>query len=312
MRAGSRSRPTTQSLRREITAAVHDRRTRSLDRCLAGRPDRRPSRRARPRSRARRIHSAATRRFPVDRSGDDGSARTRRAVERPPGRGGITASRLLTQDRLGSGVNEPALFWWRADYAEALLALGRLDEAAALVDAWEADAARLGREAVVAHATRCRGLVAAARGEIEVALAELARAVEQHEAVGDPFGRARALLALGIVRRRADRNAPPARRSRPRSTASRQCGAPGWAEKARAELGTIGGRTRIEGLTPAEDRIAALVAVGADEPGGRCRALSHGADGGDDAHARLPEARCALATELASRLAEAQTRAAKT
>jgi DNA-binding CsgD family transcriptional regulator len=40
------------------------------------------------------------------------------------------------------------------------------------------------------------------------------------------------------------------------------CGAAGWAENARSELGTIGGRRRIEGLTPAEGRIAALVAEG--------------------------------------------------
>jgi DNA-binding CsgD family transcriptional regulator len=40
------------------------------------------------------------------------------------------------------------------------------------------------------------------------------------------------------------------------------CGAAGWAETARAELGTIGGRTRIEGLTPAERRVAVLVAEG--------------------------------------------------
>ena len=31
----------------------------------------------------------------------------------------------------------------------------------------------------------------------------LAEAVTRHEAIGDPFGRARALLALGVVRRRA-------------------------------------------------------------------------------------------------------------
>ena len=35
-----------------------------------------------------------------------------------------------------------------------------------------------------------------------------------------------------------------------------------WAEKARAELGRIGGRRRTEGLTPAEGRVAELVAEG--------------------------------------------------
>jgi DNA-binding CsgD family transcriptional regulator len=39
-------------------------------------------------------------------------------------------------------------------------------------------------------------------------------------------------------------------------------GASGWAAKARSELGRISGRTRAEGLTAAERRVASLVAEG--------------------------------------------------
>lgn len=39
-------------------------------------------------------------------------------------------------------------------------------------------------------------------------------------------------------------------------------GAAGWAARARAELGRIGGRSRTEGLTAAEGRVAVLVAQG--------------------------------------------------
>ena len=39
-------------------------------------------------------------------------------------------------------------------------------------------------------------------------------------------------------------------------------GAATWVERARDELGRIGGRTREEGLTAAERRVAALVAAG--------------------------------------------------
>jgi len=157
-----------------------------------------------------------TENMPVQHSGD---AAVLGLVELWSGRPGEAAARFAAADaeRRGNGINEPAMFWWRADYAEALLARGKVDEAATLVDTWEAEAERLGREAVLAEMRRCRGLVAAARGEIEEALAELKRAVAQHEAVGDPFGRARA---------------------------ARFC------------------RARIKGLTPAEGRIAALVAEG--------------------------------------------------
>ena len=156
----------------------------------------------------------------------------------------------------------PSLAWWRADHAQTLVELGRLDEAVALLDTWAADAARLGREAQLAEVTRCRGLVAAARSELETAEAELLRSAEQHEAVGDPFGRARTLLALGIVRRRARQKRSAREAIAEAAAIFEECGADGWAEKARAEVGRIGGRQREEGLTDAERRVATLVAGG--------------------------------------------------
>ena len=149
-----------------------------------------------------------------------------------------------------------------ADHVEALLELGRLADATDLLDAWETDARRLGHRWALPQTVRCRGLAAAAAGDVETALALLEQAVAEHEAAGDPFGRARALLALGITRRRA-RQKRPAREAIVAALAGFEAtGAAGWAEKARAELGSIGGRTREEGLTPAERRVATLVAAG--------------------------------------------------
>jgi len=153
------------------------------------------------------------------------------------------------------GWREPSVRWWSSDYVELLLELGRIDDAVGVLDAWNTDAARVGREWVLAHVTRCRGLVAAAQGTVDQAASLLEQAVTQHEDVGDPFGRARALLALGVVRRRA-------RRKRPAREGFEQLGATTWAEKARDELGSIGGRRREDGLTAAELRVAALVAEG--------------------------------------------------
>lgn len=166
------------------------------------------------------------------------------------------------QTASAAGWGEPNLRWWRADYVQALLELGRIDYALGVLDDWESAAVRVGREWVLAQVTRCRGLTAAARGEIEQAVPLLERAVAEHEAVGDPFGRARALLALGIVRRRA-RQKRAAREAIEAALAGfEELGAAGWAAKARAELGRIGGRGREEGLTAAERRVADLVAEG--------------------------------------------------
>ena len=176
-----------------------------------------------------------------------------------------TAADLLGKaDRqaMALGWNAPGARPWTADYAEALLELGRIDDAAEVVERWAADAIRLGQERVLAHVTRCRGLLASARGDVADAVSHLEEAVERHDEVDDPFGRARAQLALGIALRRARKK----RAARDAIGAALEgfdtLGASTWTERARGELGHIGGRTREEGLTPAERRVAALVVEG--------------------------------------------------
>jgi DNA-binding CsgD family transcriptional regulator len=160
------------------------------------------------------------------------------------------------------GWGEPSVRWWSADHAEMLLELGRIDDAVRVVDVLEADGMRTGREWVLAHVTRCRGLVAATQEAVDRAASLLQQAVEQHEAVGDPFGRARALLALGVVQRRARQKRAARDAISDALGGFEQLGAATWVEKAHAELGSIGGRRREEGLTAAERRVAALVSEG--------------------------------------------------
>jgi DNA-binding CsgD family transcriptional regulator len=157
---------------------------------------------------------------------------------------------------------EPSIRWWTADYAEALLELARIDDAVRVIDVWESDAARLGRDWVLAHVTRCRGLVAAAEGDVDRAASLLEGAAAEHDEVGDRFGEARALLALGIVRRRARQKRAAREAMELALVRFDAIGASGWAAATRAELGRVGGRTREEGLTSAERRVAVLVAEG--------------------------------------------------
>jgi DNA-binding CsgD family transcriptional regulator len=160
------------------------------------------------------------------------------------------------------GWREPSLRWWTVDHAALLLEFGRIDDGEALLEAWQADAIRVGRVWVLADVTRGRGLVAAARGQVDAALARLEEAVTQHDAVGNPFGRAQAQLALGRVLRRSRQK----RRARAVIEAAAAgfdaVGARGLAKVARSELGRIDGRRQAQGLTPAENRVAVLVAQG--------------------------------------------------
>jgi DNA-binding CsgD family transcriptional regulator len=160
------------------------------------------------------------------------------------------------------GWGEPSIRWWSADYVEVLLELGRIDDAVRVLDVWDGDAARLGREWVLGHVTRCRGLVSAAQGDVTRAAFLLEQAVSQHGELGDPFGRARALLALGIVRRRLRQKRPAREALEAALGGFETIGASDWAAKASDELGRVGGRTREEGLTSAERRVAALVVEG--------------------------------------------------
>jgi DNA-binding CsgD family transcriptional regulator len=151
---------------------------------------------------------------------------------------------------------------WTGDYAEALLELGRIDDAIELIDRWEVDAARLQRDRVLAHVTRCRGLVAAARGDVDQALSLLEQAVERLGEAGDAFGRARSLLALGVVLRRGRQKRAARDAIAAALLAFEELGASTWVAKAHEEVARIGGRTREEGLTAAERRVALLVAAG--------------------------------------------------
>ena len=151
--------------------------------------------------------------------------------------------------------------WWVGDYVETLLELDRVDDAVRVLDEWEAERAPAD-DWTLGNVTRCRGLVEAARGNVRGAASLLSDAAAQHAAAEDAFGRARALLALGVVLRR-DRQKRAARDAIATALAGfTDLGAATWAERARAELGRIGGRTSEPGLTAAERRVATLVAEG--------------------------------------------------
>jgi len=157
---------------------------------------------------------------------------------------------------------EPSVRWWTDDWVELLLEGGHLDEAEHALGVWEADARRVERVYVLAQATRCRGLVAAARGDLDEATTTLEAAVASHEAVGDPFGRGRALLALGVTHRRSRRKRAARDAIDDALAGFRELGAATWIERAQIERARIGGRSREAGLTAAERRVAVLVAEG--------------------------------------------------
>jgi DNA-binding CsgD family transcriptional regulator len=162
-----------------------------------------------------------------------------------------------------AGVREPSVLRFVPDAVEALIALGRVEEARQLLARYEKQARRLDRASALAASARCAGLLLAQAGDDRAAVESFAQALRAHSRVPMPFERARTLLAHGVVERRAKRK----RSAREILVAARaefdRLGAALWRDRASAEIARISGRSRSGAkLTPTEERVAALVAEG--------------------------------------------------
>jgi DNA-binding CsgD family transcriptional regulator len=170
----------------------------------------------------------------------------------------------LADDALTVGVYEPGALRYLGDAVETLIAVDEVGRAEQLLDELEERAASLDRRWALAVALRGRGLLAAARGDLDEAQTALEEALALHGKLTYPFEAARTELILGTVHRRARRKRAGRDAIERALGTFQQLGTPLWAEKAQAELGRIGGRAKgtLE-LTPTEGRIAELVAKGA-------------------------------------------------
>jgi DNA-binding CsgD family transcriptional regulator len=161
------------------------------------------------------------------------------------------------------GVGELSISQVVQNEIEALVMIGRLEDAGETIAFVEEQGRASGRAWHAAVSARGRALLAAVGGDHEAARAHIERALLAHERLPQPFERARTLLAQGTIERRAKRRAA----ARQALTAALELfdglGAALWAEKAAAELARIPGRGRASSeLTETERRVAELVASG--------------------------------------------------
>jgi DNA-binding CsgD family transcriptional regulator len=163
----------------------------------------------------------------------------------------------------GEGIVEPGVARFAPDLIEALIELDRADEAAELLGWYGGNARHLGRTSALANCARCRGLLAAQAGELDAAVEAYRESLALHAAVDLPLDRGRTLLALGATQRRLKRRRDARATLEEALGLFEDVGAALWAERARAELKRISGRAASPGeLTPAEERVATLVAEG--------------------------------------------------
>ena len=161
-------------------------------------------------------------------------------------------------------VPEPGIFHALPDAIEALVATGELETASERLDELQRQADATGRRWAHAAAARCRGLLAAARGDGETAAREHDRSVEGFRLLGYPFELGRSLLAGGSAHRRVRHKKVARELLGEALTVFEALGAPHWRDRAVAELARIDGRAPASGnaLTPTERQVADLVAAG--------------------------------------------------
>jgi DNA-binding CsgD family transcriptional regulator len=161
------------------------------------------------------------------------------------------------------GIVEPGAIRFVVDHIEALIELGRREEAVEILDWYEGNARRLERASAIANCARCRGSLLAQAGALDEAVASYEDALRWHAAVEVPLDRGRTLLALGALQRRMKRRREARTTLDDALAVFERIGAALWAERARGELKRISGRAATPGaLTPAEERVATLVAEG--------------------------------------------------
>jgi DNA-binding CsgD family transcriptional regulator len=144
---------------------------------------------------------------------------------------------------------------------EALVALGRVDDAEALLAGF--DARWPDQRRAMPARLRCHALLLLARRDLEAALAAAEEAAAASEVVGLPLERGRALLVAGDALRRVGERGRAAEKLDAAKLVFAELGAPLWVTRAEKELRRARPRPRRDReLTSAERRVAALVAAG--------------------------------------------------
>jgi DNA-binding CsgD family transcriptional regulator len=161
------------------------------------------------------------------------------------------------------GIHEPGVTRFLVDLAEALARTEQADEGERAIAVFAHQVDELGRTWGRPLVLRAEGLVLAARGDADGALARLEQAVADEHVLPMPLERARTLLELGTIQRRTRRRRIARETLRRALAIFDELGAELWSGKTRTELARIGGRAPSSGaLTPTEERVAGLVAGG--------------------------------------------------
>jgi DNA-binding CsgD family transcriptional regulator len=158
---------------------------------------------------------------------------------------------------------EPGVVAWIAEWAEALVALGRVDEAVVALDWLGERADALERVWVQGLVARGRAHVALRRGELDEAIDHCERAVTLLSYPPNPFEVARTQLLLGNVLRQQRRRRDAAVEFTHALDFFDRSGLSEMSERTKAEIRRVSWRpAKTDALTASEQSVAVLAAAG--------------------------------------------------
>jgi len=157
---------------------------------------------------------------------------------------------------------------WRAAWAEALVAVGRVDDAAAAAGVLAAEAGRSGDVSLAAESARAAGVVAAAQGRRDEAVERYAAGLELDPDASRPLARLRLELAAGAHLRRSGHRRAAADLLAAAASRGEALGAEPWLAQCEQEARACGLAPRSRAaafdspLTAQERLVARLAAAG--------------------------------------------------
>jgi DNA-binding CsgD family transcriptional regulator len=176
----------------------------------------------------------------------------------------VESLRAVWEHTLREHVDDPGALPVAPDLVEALASSGDVASAEGVTELLRRSAVEQEHPWGLASAKRCSAVVQLADRYLDEAAGQLEEAAADYGELGLSFDRARTLLYLGALQRRAQKRAA-ARRSLEAATAQfDECGCSGWATRARSELAQVSGRRSAdEGeLTPSEYQVVEMAASG--------------------------------------------------
>jgi DNA-binding CsgD family transcriptional regulator len=176
----------------------------------------------------------------------------------------VESLQVVWEHTVREHVDDPGVFPVAGDLVEALVRSGDLGAAGGITEVLRGRAVEQEHPWGLVTARRCATILRLADGYSDEAASDLSEVAQEYGQLGLGLDRARTLLFLGGVQRRANKRGAARSTLTTSVTQFEMLGCLGWAQLAHAELRRVSGRPSSDrtSLTPSEQNVTDLAASG--------------------------------------------------